>query len=183
MSKLIKLYTLESVDHFFKFATATLEMVAIDPPLSGLDFVSLMWTTPQYEPEKYVIEYSCKLQTDGTEYVKKQRITTTSDSSFASVPNLLPNSLCELALFAVYNPATIDSGSKVFVSTLKDDGCKKFVVMLCSYVQVFLCKNFYLWKAHAANELRTNYRKRNTDRMELNRVITCFTGELNTAKG
>ena len=105
-------------------------MIAIDPPLSGLDFVSLIWSTPEFKPVRYNLEYSCKLQTDGTEYAKKQRITFSSESTFVSVPNLLPNSSCELTLFAVYNPASIDSGLKVHASTLKDDGCKNFAIII-----------------------------------------------------
>ena len=102
-------------------------MIALEPPLSGVDFVSLMWAAPQFDPKRYNLEYSCKLQDSGTEYIKKQRITVASDATFVSVPKLLPNSLCQLTIFAVYNPASIDVGLKIHTLTLKDNECKKFV--------------------------------------------------------
>ena len=113
-------------------------MISVDPPLSGVNFISLMWAAPQFEPERYNLEYSCKFQSNGTVYIKKQRITVASDATFVSVPKLLPNSLCELTLFAVYNPASIDVGWKIHASTLKDNACKKFVAL---HPLMEFCKN------------------------------------------
>ena len=84
----------------------------------GLDFVILKWKHPDYEPQIYHVQVSCRLisQAEG-DYVSK-RYDLESSSTDAIASGLLPESTCLLTLFAVYNPASIDPGLQVTVETL-----------------------------------------------------------------
>ena len=91
---------------------------------SGEDYVNLMWNCPDYDPERYELYYSCKLQSDPYYYISSKLNSKNSTSTFARVSELLPGSLCLLTLVAVYNPASIDPGLTVVTKTLQSSTAK-----------------------------------------------------------
>ena len=91
---------------------------------SGLSYVKLTWNHPDYDPERYELHYSCRLQSEQYYYISSRMNSQKSTSTFARVSGLLPGSHCLLTLVAVYNPASIDPGVTVVTKTLESSTAK-----------------------------------------------------------
>ena len=92
----------------------------------GVYYVQLMWNSPKYNPEKYLLQYSCMSQT-GVYYCLNNNLEIRDSSSTSvSVFGLNPESICFMTIFAVYNPASIDQGMTITTKTLRAEeaNCK-----------------------------------------------------------
>ena len=106
---------------------ATVQMIHAHSVASGSDYVELNWTRPNFQPERYQLKYvctskpMCTFSDDINNYIRTQAQNLSSDTTFFTILNLRPCSICMLFLLAVYNPASIDSGLAITGSTLDRD--------------------------------------------------------------
>ena len=73
------------------------------------DTVTIRWDKPEYLPQLYEWTLSCTLACGNPPYVK-QSVNIGSSETQDFISNLIPGSCCEIRFFAVYNPASLDSG-------------------------------------------------------------------------
>ena len=73
------------------------------------DTVTISWVKPEYLPQLYKWTLSCTLACGNTSYIT-QSVTFGSSETQHFISNLFPGSCCEIRFFAVYNPASLDSG-------------------------------------------------------------------------
>ena len=93
-------------------------MINIRPPYIEVDRFQISWHTPTYVPSSYKLSYSCKLIHSESEYTKRKENLPFSFTSIV-VGDLQPGSECVVTLVAVYNPAAIDTGITVTITTLE----------------------------------------------------------------
>ena len=97
---------------------ATPQMIRIKPPTSRLYSVRISWDRPLYDPIKYEVTYSCRLEKLIVPYVTKTLPDVLFNTTSIKVPDLMPNSICHITLRGVYNPASInDPGISISVNT------------------------------------------------------------------
>ena len=88
---------------------------ATDLMINGLtvdttcDTITLSWVMPEYLPQSYNRDVSCMPACGNLAYIT-QSFTLGSSETRDHIINLLPGSHCEITLFAVYNPASLDPG-------------------------------------------------------------------------
>ena len=96
---------------------------------SGMDYVELEWTRPKFPPQSYTVTYLCSEMnmphSSRTAYVHTMTQQLSSEIHSIRIFDLRPSSICTVNLVAVYNPASIDSGIVLNVTTLAEDGSKK----------------------------------------------------------
>ena len=103
---------------FFNSTTTATSLMIVNYSLkSESDHVQIMWSSPQYRPEKYEFTYlcitnsTCLRRSCHKPIVASIRILKLgSDSTFIRIQDISPNSTCVMKLVAVFNPASIDSG-------------------------------------------------------------------------
>ena len=99
---------------------ATSQIIRMKPPTGSLNNVGISWNRPLYDPIKYHIAYSCRLKKQSSAYVNKKFSHIQFSTTLITVPDLMPNSICEVTLIAVYNPASInDPGISITINTLE----------------------------------------------------------------
>ena len=94
-------------------------MIKLEPAVCGSDFVHLKWKIPKYLPDRYRLRYSCKLSMQVNHYIQATIENIMCNSIGLKISGLNPQSTCVLTVFAIYNPASIDSGITVILKTLK----------------------------------------------------------------
>ena len=102
-------YELLSYMNFFIITTATTFMIKGFTVDTSYDTVTISWDKPEYLPQSYKWDLSCTLACGHTVYTT-QSVTVGSSETQDHISNLFPGSRCELKFFAVYNPASLDSG-------------------------------------------------------------------------
>ena len=115
-------------------------MISTHSIATGLEYIELNWTRPKFLPGKYLlhVQYArtlkprCTFKNDKNIYVKINAQCLTSDTTSVRISELRPKSVCVLLLFAVYNPASIDSGIVITGKTL-DEGTSKRNICLVDY--------------------------------------------------
>lgn len=143
-----------------KFIPATMQMIRSHSIASGADFVKLNWAHPQFQPERYQVNYVCTRKpactptNDANQYITTKTTNLSSDTNSVTIPNLRPSTICMLFLLAVYNPASIDAGIAITGGTLDENereispGWRCFMMTLiivcisrymCTRMSVFVC--------------------------------------------
>ena len=98
--------------------------------ISGSDFVELIWTSPQYQPERYSMNYLCIILKGSfpncsiADFVSARMRNLSSDSTSIRIRDLHSNTICVLNLVALFNPASIDPGIVIALKTLAENACK-----------------------------------------------------------
>ena len=113
-------------------------MVCIHSLATGSHYIELNWTRPRFLPEKYIlyVQYACTLKprcrfkNDKNKYGKTNAQCLTSDTTSVTISELRPKSECRLLLFAVYNPASIDSGIVITGTTLDEGTCNRNICLV-----------------------------------------------------
>ena len=78
-------------------------------------------------PDRYLLKYECTMKptrmprNDTDQYITTKVHNLSSCTTSVTIPDLQPNSMCLLYLFAVYNPASIDKGLARIGNTLRED--------------------------------------------------------------
>ena len=121
---------------------------------SGSNYVQLMWTRPKYHPKLYELKYVCIMKkntghhSSSTNIIKTMTQYLISGSCSIIIADLRPSSKCVLNLIAVYNPASIDAGIVIIVSTSKlplncckwfDELFKSVAFVLSKEISIFVC--------------------------------------------
>ena len=93
----------------------------------GRDYVTLNWTHPRFQPERYELSYVCTMKLICTSSHETNRSITTktqnlsSDITSVRITDIHPGSICMIFLFALYNPASIDFGITITGTTVDED--------------------------------------------------------------
>ena len=104
-----------------------MQMIRSHSLASGSDYVKLNWTHPKFQPESYQLKYVCTMKptcttrNDTDEYITTKTENLSSNTTSVTIPDLRPSSICMLILLAMYNPASIDTGIAIIVTTLDVD--------------------------------------------------------------
>lgn len=83
----------------------------------GYDSFAIRWNRPLYQPSHYEYSVSCKVQCAERHYFSLVKEVLPSVHSSITVAELLPRSICEVTLIAVYNPASLDPGIALIATT------------------------------------------------------------------
>ena len=108
----------------FQLHAATSIMIQNYTYSPGLQYVQLMWNRPVYDPEIYMLYYSCTYHTGEYYYFNKKEEIQNSATTSATVFQLHPRSTCFMTIFAVYNPASNDQGLTITTVTLNEEEAK-----------------------------------------------------------
>ena len=90
------------------------------------DTVTISWVKPRHLPKLYKWNLSCTLACGNTSYVTKS-VTIGSSETQDFTSNLFPGSRCEIKFFAIYNPASLDSGLVKTVYTKEKGELSMFI--------------------------------------------------------
>ena len=120
------------------FLLATKNMIRSHSVTSGTNYITLKWTHPRFQPERYQLKYVCTMKstcvpiqdTNHSIIIKTQNLT--SNTTLFTISDLRPASICILTLLAVYNPASIDKGITITRTTL--DGASKIYSGQLSFI-------------------------------------------------
>ena len=94
-------------------------MISARQSVTGVDFVRIDWSYAVHKPDKYVLSFSCTVNPEkhDCEDVSAKATDIKSETTSFTLLGLLPGTVCVIKLFAVYNPASIDSGIMLITST------------------------------------------------------------------
>ena len=91
---------------------------------SASNYVELAWESPPHQPARYELTYLCIItstclrKSDLVVFPDTRFLKLSSESTFISISDLRPDSLCVLKLLAFYNSASIDPGMVITFKTL-----------------------------------------------------------------
>ena len=84
---------------------------------AGANFVYINWSQPIFLPESYLMKFNCWRMPTETEYVCLN-LEILPFHTMLTVEELFPGSRCVFTLYSIYNPASIDDGITLGVSTM-----------------------------------------------------------------
>ena len=99
------------------FVIATARMIKSISTAAGANFIYITWSQPEFLPDSYQVKIICLRIPTETEYVD-MKLEVSAYDTMLTVDKLLPGSRCVFTLHAIYNPASIDDGITLGISTL-----------------------------------------------------------------
>ena len=84
---------------------------------AGANFVHITWSQPKFLPSSYLVKFTCWRMPTETEYVCLH-LEVLPFHTMLTIEELFPGSRCVFTLHAIYNPASIDVGITLGVSTM-----------------------------------------------------------------